>query len=50
MQTDGLTVVPIEIRPGVVAQVRIPWDLSRDEAEKIARVVIAYAVPAPTRT
>lgn len=49
MQTELVT-VPIEIRPGVVAQVKIPWDLSKDEAEKIARVVIAYAVPAPART
>jgi len=37
--------IPIPLRPGVVAQIKIPHDLTKAEAEKIARVVVALAVP-----
>jgi hypothetical protein len=32
---------PIELRPGVVAQIRVPASLTHAEAEKIIRVVRA---------
>lgn len=41
---NDLVVFPIPIRPDVVAQVKIPHDLTKEEAEKIARVVMALAV------
>lgn len=34
-------IVPIPIRPDMIARLQIPRDLSAEEAEKIARVVIA---------
>jgi hypothetical protein len=37
-------IVPIEIRPGVFVHIApIPHDLTRAEAEKISRVVLAFA-------
>lgn len=36
-------VIPIPLRPNVTAFVHIPLDLTKREAEKIARVVLAYA-------
>jgi hypothetical protein len=36
-------VFPIPIRPGVVVQVQVPWDLSKVEAAKVVRVVEALA-------
>jgi hypothetical protein len=36
-----LLIVPIPIRPGLVVQVQYPTDITADEAEKVARVVIA---------
>jgi hypothetical protein len=42
--SDGL-VVPIALREDFVARVHIPDDLTAVEAEKIARVVKAYASP-----
>lgn len=38
-------VVPIQIREDVRVDVRIPVDLTKAEAERIARVVLAYAEP-----
>lgn len=37
---------PIPLRPGVIAQVKIPHDLTKDEAERISRVVLALATTA----
>lgn len=37
-------VVPIPIRPDLVVQVQMPIDISRQEAERVARVVAALAV------
>lgn len=42
-----MMIYPIEIRPGVVAQVRVPVDLTKPEAEKIARVVLALGGTPP---
>ncbi len=39
-----LVTVPVQIRPGVFAQIRIPHDLTMAEAQKIARVAQALAV------
>lgn len=36
---------PVPLRRDVTAQVRVPTDLTKEEAEKIARVVMALAVP-----
>lgn len=36
--------VPIPIRPDLVVQVQMPVDISRKEAERVARVVAALAV------
>lgn len=38
-----MTVLPIPLRPGVIAQVHIPDDLTKTEAEKISRIVLAMA-------
>ena len=35
-------VVPIALSENRMARVQIPIDLAKDEAEKIARVVLAY--------
>jgi len=40
--TDWI-IVPIDIRPGVVARLQLPRQMTKAEAEKIARVVLAYA-------
>ena len=45
MSEHELVVFPIAIREDVVAQVKVPRDLTKAEAEKIARVVMALAVP-----
>lgn len=37
-------IIPISIRPDVVVRIAdLPFDMTRQEAEKIAAVVIAYA-------
>lgn len=37
-------IIEIPIRPPMVVRIHgIPWDLTREEAEKIARIVKAYA-------
>ncbi|WP_287941403.1 hypothetical protein [Aquamicrobium sp.] len=36
-------VVPIPIRPDLVVKVQMPIDISRQEAERVARVVAALA-------
>lgn len=38
-----MMVVPIQIRPDMAAQLRIPADLTPEEAERISRVVLSYA-------
>jgi len=40
-----LVVFPIPLRDDIVAQVKVPYDLTKEEAEKIARVVMALATP-----
>lgn len=40
-----LVVFPVPIRDDVIAQVKVPHDLTKEEAEKIARVVMAFAIP-----
>lgn len=44
-------IIPVEIRPGEFVQIYgIPYDLTEQEADKIARVVKAYATgTAPDR-
>lgn len=37
-----MMVVPIQIRPDIAAQLRIPADLTAEEAERISRVVLSY--------
>lgn len=41
-------IIPIALREDVTARVHIPDDLTPGEAEKIARVVKAYATPTPS--
>lgn len=41
---DRDDVIPIPLREDFVARVHIPVDLTSEEASKIARVVLAYAV------
>jgi hypothetical protein len=39
-----IDILPIQIRPDLIVQIAgIPHDLTREEAEKIARVVMAMA-------
>ena len=38
-----MMVVPIQIRPDMAAQLRIPADLTPEEANRISRVVLSYA-------
>lgn len=45
---DDQIIYPIPLRPGVAATVKVPKDLTRDEAEKIARVLVALAFAVPT--
>jgi hypothetical protein len=40
--SDNIT-VSIPISGSRYVQVRLPWDMSKDDAEKVARVVMAYA-------
>lgn len=42
----SLIVLPIPLRPDVIVQIHIPHDLTKAEAEKISRIVLAMAVPA----
>lgn len=39
-QPDAI-IYPIELRPGVYAKVQAPTDMTKSEAEKISRVVLA---------
>lgn len=42
--TDGQPIFPIEIRQGLVVRiVGMPLDMTKAEAEKISRVVLAHA-------
>lgn len=45
MGEHALIVFPVPIRQDTVAQVKVPYDLTQEEAEKICRVVMALAVP-----
>ncbi len=38
-----LIIYPIPIRPDMDAQVQVPTDLTKAEAEKISRVILALA-------
>lgn len=38
-------IVPVALRPDFTARVHIPTDLLQAEAEKIARVILAYGKP-----
>lgn len=42
-------ILPIEIRPGMFVRIApLPYDLTKAEAEKIARVVMAMVLPLTT--
>jgi hypothetical protein len=41
---DEFIVCPIPLRHDVIAQVHVPHDLTKAEAEKIARIIVAMAV------
>ncbi len=41
-------VIPIPIRADFTVRIHIPLDLTKAEAEKIARVILAYATPKET--
>jgi hypothetical protein len=43
MPPASVHLIPIPIRPGLDAVVQVPFDLTVQEAEKIARVVVAIA-------
>jgi hypothetical protein len=45
--SDDYILVPVAIREGETAQLRFPRDITRAEAEKVARVILAYAVDDP---
>lgn len=48
MKNDDPVIYPVELREGVVAKLHLPRDMTKAEAEKIARVVMALA-PAEDR-
>lgn len=37
-----MILVPFQLRPGVIVQLRLPTDLSHSEAQRVARVVMSY--------
>lgn len=41
-------IIPIALRADLIVRIQLPCDLTQEEAEKIARVVIAYAPPPET--
>lgn len=42
----GISVLPIPLRVGLTIQIAgLPFDLSRQEAQKIANIIIAHAMP-----
>ncbi len=41
METEDPIIYPIALRPGVAAKLQLPRDLTKEEAEKICRVVMA---------
>lgn len=43
METEDPIIYPVPLREGVVAKLQLPRDLTEEEAEKIARVVMALA-------
>ena len=43
MADDAPQIIRIPIRPGVEVAVQYPLDLTRPEAEKVARVIVAFA-------
>ncbi len=43
MDTEDPVIYPIQLKDGRVAKLQLPRNLSKEEAEKIARVVIALA-------
>lgn len=44
MNARQTVIIPVPLHAGF-AKLEIPYDLKKEEAEKIARVVIAFAVP-----
>ena len=50
MADPKMTLVPIALREdGTAARMHFPADITREEAEKIARVILAYASPIAER-
>jgi hypothetical protein len=47
MAEDDPLIYPIALKDGRVAKLQLPRNISKDEAEKIARVVIALATDQP---
>jgi hypothetical protein len=45
MTGDGYIIVPIAIRERETVRIHFPADITADEAEKVARVIRAYALP-----
>lgn len=43
METNDPIIVPIALKDGRIAKLQLPRDISKEEAEKIARVVLAFA-------
>jgi hypothetical protein len=50
METHDPIIYPIPLREGVIAKLQIPRDLTKEDADKIARVVMALAIDAEDRT
>jgi len=43
-----IEIVPVRIRENLVVRIAgIPWNLSKSEASRVARVVRAFATPRP---
>jgi len=45
MDTDDPIIYPVLLSESRVAKLQLPRDLTKEEAEKIARVVMALAIP-----
>lgn len=44
--TPGLSILPIALRPELTIQIAgLPFDLSRAEAQKLANIILAHALP-----
>jgi hypothetical protein len=43
--SDFMLVIPIAIRPDHVVRIHIPADLTKDEADRIASVIMGFVHP-----